>query len=123
MKLLRKYIISGIAITIGCLLIYVFYDPVLGLCMISLTFFFISVKSTKWREPIEFKRPKWNPVSFYKGAVILFGICLILIVYIYAFKEIFESLKKWYFVSILWLFCLSILVYSYFKENNCPTSR
>lgn len=67
MKFLRKYIISGIAITIGCLLIYVFYDPVLGLCMISLTFFFISVKSTKWREPIEFKRPKWNPVSFYKG--------------------------------------------------------
>jgi hypothetical protein len=116
MKILRKYFISGILTTIGCLIIYATDYLTSGIALISITFSLTSIKN--WKGSIIFKLPKWHPLSFFKGVTLLFGVSLFCIVYVSYFKEFLALFKKWYFMGTLWLFLLSILAYCYFKDKD-----
>ena len=79
MKLKFKYIISAISVTIGCWIIYATAIFPLGIIFFVLPSF-ISGRA-KLNDPIRFKLSKWDAKVFFKGASIILGITIFIIVF------------------------------------------
>lgn len=111
MKLESRYIISAISITIGCVILYrTGISPLVPLYFCLPSIFIGRIKR---------KRPKSIANFFFEGAVYVLGITiLIILVSQIPGEKLNELTRKWYFVGLLWLFCLSGLSYGYLKEKE-----
>jgi hypothetical protein len=119
MKLTTRYILSGILITVICLIWFkrpTLDSPVIFLLVIAQTFF---IQPRVWTKEITFGIPKWNARGFFSIMTILLSLTLFMILSSRMPDGLLEELLgTWYFTGTLWLLSLCLLTTRIMEEKR-----
>lgn len=118
MKLTTRYVLAGIAVTIGCA-IWFYYSAfhILGLVIIVASSFF--TQPGEDAQEISFRIPAWNARAFFAFMTIVLAVVLFATMSSrLPDGELDKLFGTWYFMGVLWLLSLSILTARYIEEKR-----
>lgn len=117
MSLKAKYILSGIFVTIGCIIGYISNFYPLAIILICLPSFILNFE--KLKSPIKINPLKWDRKFLAKIMVYL----LIVSVLIITFSQIPDEkgkvlFRKWYYALTFWIIVISGIFSGYLSNNK-----